>query len=155
MAQKKKTTKNPKLIRLEKNKVLGGVCGGVAEFFNIDPTIVRLIFILITIFGGSGILLYIILWLVIPSEKSDGEISEKNIKMGADEMKERAEEFANRAKDYPKTENSKVLVGVFVLALGVILLFQNFGIFRFFNLWRLWPIAIIVLGYLILTKRND
>jgi len=54
------------LYRSGKNKVLGGVCGGLAEYFNIDPVIVRLIWILTCLVYGAGILLYIIAWIVIP-----------------------------------------------------------------------------------------
>ena len=55
-----------KLYRSSRNKVIAGVCGGVAEYFNIDPTIVRLLWILFCCMGGSGILAYIICLFVIP-----------------------------------------------------------------------------------------
>ena len=57
-----------KLYRSVTDKMLGGVCGGLAEYFSIDPVIVRLIFVLAVIFGGSGILAYIILWIIIPQK---------------------------------------------------------------------------------------
>ncbi len=59
-----------KLYRSNKEKVLGGVCGGLAEYFNIDPTIVRLAFVALSIWGGSGLLLYLIMWIVVPEEPS-------------------------------------------------------------------------------------
>ena len=59
-----------KLYRSNTNKKLCGVCGGLAEFFNIDPTIVRLIWALITLFAGAGLLAYIVCALIIP-EKSN------------------------------------------------------------------------------------
>jgi phage shock protein C len=63
--------KKPKqLSRSETNKMIAGVCGGLAEYFNIDPTIVRLLFVLILLFGGQSILVYIILWIVIPTESA-------------------------------------------------------------------------------------
>ena len=46
--------------------MIAGVCGGVAEYFNTDPTVVRLLWVLITALGGAGVLLYIILWIVMP-----------------------------------------------------------------------------------------
>jgi len=46
--------------------MLGGVCGGLGEHLNIDPTIVRLVFIILALAGGPGILIYIILWLIMP-----------------------------------------------------------------------------------------
>ena len=50
---------NKRLYKIEEGKMVDGVCGGIAEFFNIDPTIVRLIWALLCIFGGGGIIAYI------------------------------------------------------------------------------------------------
>ncbi len=55
-----------RLQRSRTEKILGGVCGGLAEYFNVDPTLVRVIWIALTLLVGVGILLYIILWLVMP-----------------------------------------------------------------------------------------
>ena len=55
-----------KLYRSNTNKKLCGVCGGLAEYFDIDPTIIRLIFVFLTLFGGGGLLIYLICALVIP-----------------------------------------------------------------------------------------
>lgn len=51
------------------NKVIAGVCAGVAEYLNMDPTLVRVGFFLFVWFGGSGILLYFILALIMPNSK--------------------------------------------------------------------------------------
>lgn len=55
-----------KLYKIEQGKKLDGVCGGIAEYFDIDPTLVRLAWILFTALGGSGIIAYIIAAIVIP-----------------------------------------------------------------------------------------
>ncbi len=55
-----------RLYRSQRDRMLGGVCGGLGEYLGLDPTIIRLIFILLAMLGGHGILLYLILWLVIP-----------------------------------------------------------------------------------------
>lgn len=55
-----------RLYRSGKEKVLGGVCGGVAEYFNIDPIIIRLLWILSIFLWGLGIIFYIIAWIIIP-----------------------------------------------------------------------------------------
>ncbi len=58
-----------KLYRSETDRVLGGVCGGIAEVYDLEPTLVRLLLIALVLFGiGSGILLYLIAWLIIPTE---------------------------------------------------------------------------------------
>ena len=59
-------SKYKRLYRSTKNKVLGGVCGGLGEYFNIDPVIVRILWILFCLAWGVGILAYIIAWIIIP-----------------------------------------------------------------------------------------
>lgn len=65
MEEKKKLTRS-------NNGMIGGVCAGIAEYMNLDPTIVRIIWILMVFFAGFGVLLYFILWLVIPKQKQIG-----------------------------------------------------------------------------------
>ena len=60
-------TMNKKLYKSNTNKMLEGVCGGIAEYFGIDPTIVRLAWVVFCALGGSGILAYIIAAIIIPS----------------------------------------------------------------------------------------
>jgi phage shock protein PspC (stress-responsive transcriptional regulator) len=57
-----------KLLRSKKDRKLGGVCAGIGQYFAIDPTIVRVGFVLLALPGGLGILPYILLWVVIPEE---------------------------------------------------------------------------------------
>ena len=61
-----------RLSRTREGRVVAGVCGGIAAYFGIDPTLVRLAFAVFTIFGGAGILIYLIAWIVIPEEGGDG-----------------------------------------------------------------------------------
>lgn len=55
-----------RLVRLTNDRMIAGVCGGIAEYFRVDPTLVRALLVAFTLLGGSGILLYVILWLVMP-----------------------------------------------------------------------------------------
>lgn len=57
-----------RLFRSKKDQMIGGVCGGLAEYLNIDPAIVRIVAALLMLTWGTGILLYIIMWIVIPEE---------------------------------------------------------------------------------------
>lgn len=57
-----------KLYKSNKNKMLDGVCGGIAEYFNIDPTLVRLGWVAFCALGGSGVLAYIVAALIIPRD---------------------------------------------------------------------------------------
>jgi phage shock protein C len=59
-------TMQRKLYRSRNDSRIAGVCGGLGEYLDIDPTLVRLIFVLLALTGGHGVLLYIILWLIVP-----------------------------------------------------------------------------------------
>ena len=59
---------NRRLTRLESDRMVAGVCSGLGKYLNIDATIVRLIFVLMFLLGGHGLLVYIILWIVMPPE---------------------------------------------------------------------------------------
>lgn len=56
------------LTRSASDRMIGGVCGGMGRYLDVDPTIIRLIFVLLALFGGHGILIYLIMLLLIPSE---------------------------------------------------------------------------------------
>ncbi len=57
-----------RLFRSRNDQMIAGVCGGLGEYLDVDPTVIRLIFLLLALLGGHGILLYLILWLVIPRQ---------------------------------------------------------------------------------------
>jgi phage shock protein C len=57
-----------KLVRSRDNRMIAGVCGGLAEYFQIDPVLVRLAFVLLTIYGGAGPLVYLLLAILMPLE---------------------------------------------------------------------------------------
>lgn len=69
-----------KLYRSRNNRMIAGVCAGLAEYFNVDPTIIRLIFVLVGLAGGPGLILYIIMAIVVPEEPIgfDGSGKSKN-----------------------------------------------------------------------------
>jgi phage shock protein C len=62
-----------KLYRSTDNRWLAGVCGGLAKYFDIDPTLVRVIFVVLAFFGLGGAIIYILLWVLIPQEPTDEE----------------------------------------------------------------------------------
>lgn len=59
------------LQRSRTEKMIGGVCGGIAEYLEVDPTIVRLVWVAITLLAGAGVLLYLILWVIMPLERPE------------------------------------------------------------------------------------
>jgi phage shock protein C len=62
-----------RLYRSRTDSMIAGVCGGLAEYFDIDPTLVRLAFVAVLLLGGSAVLIYIIMWIVVPLEPEPGE----------------------------------------------------------------------------------
>lgn len=57
-----------RLTRVEDGRVIAGVCAGLARYLGVDPTVVRIIFVLLALFAAGGVLLYLILWLLMPME---------------------------------------------------------------------------------------
>ena len=143
-----------KLYRSETNRVIGGVCAGLGDFFQIDSTIVRFIFIIITLFGGGGILLYLVLWLIIPSDTSTSEITKDNIQKNAGEIKTKAQEFANDMKLNTTGMNSRQIIGIIILVFGLMLLMGSFGIVNFARLWKFFPAIIVIIIGIAILKQN-
>jgi phage shock protein C len=56
------------LYRSQTNRMVAGVCGGLAQYFNVDPTLIRVLFVLLAVLGGSGLLLYIAMWIIVPKQ---------------------------------------------------------------------------------------
>ena len=147
-----------KLYRSVTDKMVGGVCGGLADYFAIDPVIVRLIFVLAVIFGGSGILAYIILWIIIPqkpyiitpfnSEQQKGDASSST-----EEKKNESAEL-NMNAIYNKPQNNRsIYAGAFLILLGGLFLLDNFV--PRFNFGDFWPLILIGLGLAIILNAKN
>ena len=65
---KTKNSKGKRLFRSKKNRMIAGICGGIAEYLDMDPTVIRLLWVLFTLMGGAGVIAYIIAWIIIPEE---------------------------------------------------------------------------------------
>lgn len=135
------------LYRSCKNRILGGVCGGLGEYFEIDPILVRLIMILLAV-GGAGIVLYIIAWIIIPEDPSC-----VTAKKGSEEIREKAESMASEIKarvseNGHRQSEGRTMVGLIIIAIGIIFLLQRILGFNFWT--NLWPIIIIIVGLAIL-----
>jgi phage shock protein PspC (stress-responsive transcriptional regulator) len=69
---------NKRLTRSTTNRMVGGVCGGLAEYFNVDVTLIRLLFVILVFAPGPGFLIYLVLWLVIPPDSAYTEKQKNN-----------------------------------------------------------------------------
>jgi phage shock protein C len=61
-----------KLTRSRKNRIIAGVCGGVGEYLDVDPTVIRFIWVVFSLIYGAGIIAYVVAWLIIPLEEPAG-----------------------------------------------------------------------------------
>jgi phage shock protein C len=59
-----------KLYRSRSNRQVAGVCGGLAQYFNLDATLIRVLFVVLAVLGGSVLLIYVLLWIIVPNEPS-------------------------------------------------------------------------------------
>lgn len=57
-----------KLYRSRTDRKLAGVCGGLAQYFNTDATLIRVLFVVLAVLGGSGFLIYLAMWVIVPNE---------------------------------------------------------------------------------------
>ncbi len=89
----------PRLTRSPTESMIAGVCGGLAEYFNIDPVIVRLIFVLVTLTSGLGLPVYVVLWIVMPkASASVGQQSfQQNVQQFGQEASRFGQEFGQEA----------------------------------------------------------
>ncbi len=147
----------PPLHRSSTNKMLGGVCGGLGEYLNIDPTVVRILFAIMSFFGGSGFLVYIVLWLLLPSDQNPGVSPEENVKKSAEEIKNSAESFSHQIRSNFEGNIANAqpgrAIGIIVLVLGFLFLLNNTGIFDVINFGQLWPVLLIAVGFAIITRK--
>ena len=139
------------LYRSESDRMIAGVCGGIAAYFDVDSSIVRLLFVCIILLGGSGLLAYFILWLVLPSESDKNKEMEQVMKKNSAELKTAAESLAKEAKEVTQ-KSGKSVWGLFLIGFGLVLLLQNFGFAHYLMLDKTWPVILIVFGFLVLGR---
>jgi len=144
------------LRRSIKNRTIGGVCSGIADYFSIDPVLVRLIFVVLAIFGGAGVIIYVLAWIIMPEQSPNDNIQdakivddepkkndsnfEKEFKNVADELKSTFKEVKDDLCDVVKEIETEIEVeiktcerssswwfGIFLIFLGAVFLFRVFG----------------------------
>lgn len=127
-----------KLQRDTQHKVIGGVCAGLANYFGMDATLLRLLLAFMILFAGTGFWLYIILWIVMPAGRyepsSDG-----------------VETFVAETPQEPKKHRGSMILGLTFIGLGALGLLHRFV--PEFNWQMIWPIALIVLGLVLILPK--
>jgi len=141
-----------RLARSRTDFMLGGVCAGLGKYFGIDPTIVRLIFVLLLISGGSGVFLYLILWIVMPRE----DLQDSQGPLNGDEFGRRARQMGEEMRQVASQPNPRTaqFLGIALVVLGLVYLVQNLHIpwLVWFNSNIAWPIVLVIAGILLLMR---
>lgn len=145
-----------RLHKSSTNKIISGVCGGLGEYFNVDPVLFRIIFVFLLLFGGSGLLLYLIMIIVMPSEEQKDAPIKETVKQNSEKLgkdiKEGVESMSERIKE--NQSDGHLLLGVILLILGSYMLIRNFGFGLPFDLGRFWPLIIVAIGVYFLMKKR-
>ncbi len=136
-----------KLRRKRKDRMLGGVCAGLADYFEIDVSLVRLAMVLFTLLEGVGILFYVLAWIVIPEEQEEKpEEIHQELKPEVTSEGESEKE----TKPVGDTSGTNILGGIILILLGILLLIRNFVVWIPFS--KIWPVFLILIGVWVLIK---
>jgi phage shock protein PspC (stress-responsive transcriptional regulator) len=133
-----------KLYRSRTDSMIAGVCGGLAEYFNVDVILVRIAAVVLALAAhGAGLIAYLIFWVIVPQKpleeslQSAGEIEASTSESG--------EVTAER-------KNGILFVGAGLIVLGALFLLDNFVPVIFFSIGKLWPVILIVLGIIVIKR---
>lgn len=157
-----------KLTRSRKNRVIGGVAGGLGEYFDMDPILLRILFIFLTLFGGAGLILYLVLLIVMPEDLSNpfGETVETETfvidedgntiyeKKKENEETESTDGFGKN-QDFPRQKNNRIIttaIGLTLIFLGGFILLSHFVSFNWYK--YLLPCILLVAGIIILVSSS-
>jgi phage shock protein PspC (stress-responsive transcriptional regulator) len=144
-----------KLYRSTLDKMIGGVAGGLAEYFDIDATLVRVLFVVVVFLGGGGIIAYIILWIVVPqkpyelpkfsfTDSPKGESGSSNF--SAEQTKSDSFSISNGgvATSVSQTNSKQIWIAIVLMVIGGLFLLDN--IFPRFDFDHFWPVILIGIG---------
>lgn len=153
-----------RLYRSRSDRMVWGVCGGLAKYFDMDPTIVRIIAVLLIFANGLGILAYIIMAIVVPLEGSKVTAPKEAIKENVEEIKETAGELGREIRstlvgeEGESEEVAKVchrrrnVLGIILIVVGILFLLGSFSLFWWFDWGNLWPLILVAIGVLIILS---
>ena len=137
-----------RLTRSDTDKVIAGVCGGLAAYVDLDPVIVRLAFVILIFASGIGLPIYLVLWVIMPHgdavDQSNSEIYQKNI-----------EEMGTTMKDSVNRYGRQGTMGVLLILLGAFFLLQQLGWLSGLGGGFFWPLLIIGVGIYFLFRRSQ
>jgi len=152
-----------KLYRSTTDKMLGGIAGGLAEYFDIDSTLIRVLFILTVFLGGGGIIAYIILWVIVPERAfvvtpgpaptDSGDLNDAKDKAGSETGSSNNYFTAYQKVFDEQKKNRAMWGGIILILLGGLFLLDNF--IPRFDFGDFWPLILIGVGAGILIKAKN
>lgn len=148
-----------KLYRSQDDKIIAGVSGGLAEYLDIDSILVRLAFVVLTIFSGIGIAIYLILAIITPTAEKPEASPRDNLNELANAIRQKTKstsaDFHSPTTIESKKIRARLWFGLILALLGISLLAHNFlpDSFSWFSIKLFWPLIIIAFGTYLITKR--
>jgi len=134
-----------KLYRSRTDSMIAGVCGGLAEYFNVDSTLVRLAAVALTLVGGSGVLVYLILWFAVPQRPLEMSV------VGGDKGQDVSALDSSGTGEH-ELSNAALFAGVLLVVLGFLFLIGNFISLAWLSFRKLWPLMLIAAGVVIVLR---
>lgn len=129
-----------RLYRSETDKMIAGVCGGLGEYLRLDPLIIRIFFVVLAItLNGTALLIYLLLWVLVPTRSALGQGQSQPTQPLAPE-------------DQRAANNRLVIIGAALALLGLIILLDNLGLLIWLDAGRLWPLLLIAVGSLVVLN---
>jgi phage shock protein C len=145
-----------KLARSGTDRMVSGVCGGLAAYLGIEAVWVRLFFVLTVMANGFGLLVYLILWIIMPEAGHEDATTSQTIESNIEEVAGKAEEFAQSVGSAVRggpNRQAGIVVGAALIVLGVVFLLDTLHIFAWLDFHQLWPLILIIGGLALLVSR--
>jgi phage shock protein PspC (stress-responsive transcriptional regulator) len=145
-----------KLVRSRTDQMISGVCGGLAAYLGIEAIWVRLFFVLTVLANGFGLVVYLILWIIMPEAGREDATTSQTIESNIEEVAGKAEEFAQNvggAVQSGPNRQAGIVVGAALIVLGVVFLLNTLHIFAWLDFHQLWPLVLIFGGLALLVSR--
>ncbi len=145
------------LYRSRSDAMIAGVCGGLGRYLAIDPIWVRLVFVLLALSGGGlGVLIYLVLWLVIPRQGAGRPATTETVRSGTQGIAERARAMGDEVRERLAQPDPSLiaLIGGLLVVFGAIFLLREFGLAwaRWLDFDVLWPVILIALGIVLIVR---
>lgn len=141
-----------RLYRSESGRILGGVCSGLGNFLSINPVFIRIFFIVWTVLGELSILIYILLWVIIPKETT----ADESISFEINDLGARFRQMGNEIGEITRQPSSELIIftGIGMIGWGVYYLIRRY--LPFIDLWAysqyLWPALLIIAGVFVIYR---